>query len=92
MKKVAVIGAGQFGTAISNSLALNRANKIKIFSLNENKVTDINNNHKNSVVYPNTILNRDLTGSSDFSDLIGFDAIFLAIPSYEIFSFVLKNI
>lgn len=91
MKNVAVIGAGQFGTAISNSLAINRANKIKIFSLNENKIADINNNHKNSVVYPNTILSRDLTGSSDFSELIGYDVIFLAIPSYEIFYFILKN-
>lgn len=91
MKKIAVIGAGQFGTAISNSLALNRNNRVKLFSPNENKIKDINNNHKNSVVYPNTILNRDVTGSSDFSELSGFDVIFLAIPSYEISNFILKN-
>ena len=31
MKNVAVIGARQFGTAISNSLAINRKNRIKLF-------------------------------------------------------------
>ena len=51
MTKIAVIGAGQFGSAISNSFALNKGNRVKLFSHNFKKVDDINSNNRNSLIY-----------------------------------------
>jgi len=91
MTKIAVIGAGQFGTAISNSLALNQKNQVKLFSHNNSKIEDINKRKKNSQIYPNTILNNFLSASSDFKLLKEFKIIFIAIPSYAILQFLNEN-
>ena len=40
MNKIAIIGAVQFGTAISNSIALNKENEVIFFSKNLNKVEE----------------------------------------------------
>ena len=91
MTKIAVIGAGQFGTAISNSLALNKGNRVKLFSHNFKKVDDINSNNRNSLIYPNTVLNDSVSAVNDFTLLKNYKVIFLAIPSFAISSFLNNN-
>ena len=49
--KIAIVGAGQFGTALSNSLALNKENKIQLFSKSSAKVKEINSVRRNSLVF-----------------------------------------
>lgn len=91
MNKIAVIGAGQFGTAVSNCLLSNKENNVKLFSSNKNKVKDINNNNKNSIVYPNFTLNSSLTAEFDLTKIGEYKVIFLAIPSFEIRKFIVEN-
>ena len=91
MRKIAVIGAGQFGTAISNSLVLNQENQVKLFSHDIKKVEDINYRKRNSIVYPNTVLNSRVTAINNFTLLKEFNVIFIAIPSYAILPFLNEN-
>jgi glycerol-3-phosphate cytidylyltransferase len=91
MNKIAVIGAGQFGTAVSNCLLSNKENEVKLFSSNKNKVKDINNNNKNSLVYPNFTLNSSLTAELNLTKIGEYKIIFLAIPSFEISEFIVNN-
>ena len=88
---IAIVGAGKFGTAISNNLAKNKKNKISIFSKSESKVQEINSFNKNSLVFPNTVLSNEISSTNDFSELKNYNFIFLAIPSYQIRNFINEN-
>jgi len=88
---VAIIGAGQFGTAIGNCLSASKINNVTLFSNNKNKVRDINNNNKNVDVFPNFILNEKLKATASFKNLITYEVIFLAIPSSKIVEFISLN-
>ncbi|MCK5823938.1 MAG: glycerol-3-phosphate cytidylyltransferase [Ichthyobacteriaceae bacterium] len=89
--KIAIIGAGQFGTALGNSLTINKNNAVCLFSTDYFKVDEINNKNKNTKVFPNTFLSDKLYASSDLSKLKDFDIIFIAIPSSSIGEFFENN-
>ena len=86
--KIGIIGAGQFGTSIGNCLASKKSNTVYLFTRNLNKQDEINLHHKNSLIFPNKILNERLKATSDFSKLKENKIIFIAIPSYSIQSFL----
>ena len=86
--KIGIIGAGSFGTSIGNCLASKKSNKVYLFTRNLNKQDEINLHHKNSLIFPNKILNERLKATTDFSMLKGSKIIFIAIPSYSIQSFL----
>ena len=44
---ILVIGAGTFGTAIANELAINKGNNVILFSRSQDKVDEINTFHAN---------------------------------------------
>lgn len=82
MNKIAIIGAGRFGTALGNSLLNNSTNKVCLFT--RSGKDNLINSYGKSKYFPNTILNKDLTFSNDFNILTQYDLIFLAIPSFAI--------
>jgi len=83
--KVAVLGAGKFGTAISQVLSAS-VDDVFIFSRNENTIQSINQNGQNTVYYPYFKLNKNIKAYSfkDKDELKLVDIVFFAVPSGEI--------
>ena len=65
-KKVGVIGAGAWGTAIAHSLAI-KNNEVEIWALEEDVVSSINKNHTNDRYLKDFTLSNNLTASSDIN-------------------------
>lgn len=87
-KKILVIGAGAWGSSISNLLA---NNKHQVF-LNSNEpevVTEINKKHSNSKYLPNIALNKSIKAVSHLESDVDF--VFIVVPSIS-FRIVLKEI
>jgi len=78
---IIVLGAGTFGTAIANELSVNTENNVVLFSGNQEKVDEINNNHTNKVCFPNKHLTKHLTATFDKKEIENADVIFIALPS-----------
>ncbi len=77
---VGVIGAGAFGSAISQQLSKNLDDVILLLR-NENLCKDINAKGYNTKYYPNVKLNGNIRATLDINDLKDCDVIFLTIPS-----------
>lgn len=76
--KVLVIGAGTWGTAIANHLALNN-NQVILNSIENEVIEEINHTHKNSKYLPNIDLHHNLSASADFVNDVNF--VFIVVPS-----------
>lgn len=87
--KTAIIGAGSFGTALANVLSLNQ--EILLYSVEIDVVDSINRYNKNLKYFPNNILNKNITATSNIEILSGFDILFFAIPSQAVVDFVTAN-
>ena len=81
---ILVLGAGTFGTAIANELAINKKNNVILFSRSQDKVREINQNSTNQNFFPNKRLTKELTATSDINDIKYIDIIFIALPSSKI--------
>lgn len=82
--KIVIAGAGIFGTAIAN--AIKKEHNIVLYSRSESIVQDINNNRRNTKYFPNKILSKKISASSDLKTFEDADILFLCIPSYSILS------
>ncbi|NLG17981.1 MAG: NAD(P)-binding domain-containing protein [Fibrobacter sp.] len=88
---ICIIGAGSFGTALANSMALNRQNEILLYSIEPDVVSDINKNHENSKYLLHTRLCERISATAEIEDAMRCDMLMLAIPSRHVIDFVLKN-
>ena len=89
--KICIIGAGSFGTALADSLALNHQNELLLFSIEPDVVRDININNKNSKYLLHTQLSHRIGATADIQDTLKYDILMLAIPSRHVMDFVLEN-
>lgn len=80
MKKVGIIGAGAFGTAIAQTVATN-AEEVLLYLRRENLANEINRIHINTEYYPNTELKSNIIATTNLEDLKNCEIIFLSIPS-----------
>lgn len=87
---ILVLGAGTFGTAIANELAINKKNNVILFSRSQEKVCEINQNSTNQNFFPNKKLTKELTATSDINDIKYIDIIFIALPSSKIIDTLLS--
>lgn len=84
IEKVAVIGAGSWGSALAMVLADN-GHEARLWSHNENQVKEINELHTNKKYLPNIILPDSIIGYYSISDaLSGTNKIILAVPTKAI--------
>ena len=57
--KIAVIGAGSFGTAFAQQISFNKELNVEIFGRDIEVIESINNCKINSKYFPNKILNNN---------------------------------
>ena len=81
MKEFSVIGAGSWGTVLSNLLALN-SHKVKIWTKNNSIYQEILSVNKNSKYLPNLNISKNVIPTLDLRECFGEEKIIiLAIPS-----------
>ncbi|MDQ0257491.1 glycerol-3-phosphate dehydrogenase (NAD(P)+) [Evansella vedderi] len=91
MAKVAVLGSGSWGTALSIVLADND-HKVYLWGRSEEQIKDINENHENKRYLPNVNIPESIVGSTSLKEsLVDADAILLVVPTKAMRS-VLKDI
>ena len=79
--KVAVIGAGSWGTALASLLSSNGHDTI-IWSRGSEVAEHINKKHKNSVYLPNQKLHEKLRATSDLAEALdGAQFVIMVVPS-----------
>ena len=82
MAKIAVMGAGSWGTTFAKVLSDNEENQVMVWARRDDVVEEINNSHRNGDYLPGVKLPKSLTASSVVADVLA-DAtmVFLAVPS-----------
>lgn len=89
MRKIAVIGSGSWGVALSVYLA-SRGNEVKIWSFSEEEINLINNEKKCKFL-PNITLPENIFASNNFEDVINDAEIILHVtPSKFVRSTIKK--
>ena len=79
--KVAVIGAGSWGTAIAG-VAAARATDVVLWSHDEPVPPGINEHHKNPLYLPDYVLSDNVRATGDFHEaLSGADGVIVVVPS-----------
>lgn len=93
MKKILVIGAGTWGTAIANLLAKN-SHHVFLVSIEKDVLAEINSKHSNKKYLPGVKLSKNLKAVEDFSkEIKSADFVFIVVPSTvsaEIFTKISK--
>lgn len=81
MKKIAVIGAGSWGTALSIVLADN-GYQVNLWSHRRTQVDEINQKHSNEKYLPGIVLSEQIVGCSEIADALkGVVAVLLVTPT-----------
>lgn len=90
-EKVAVIGAGSWGTALALVLADN-GHEVRLWGHNEAQIEEINQFHTNKKYLPEILLPDTIKGYSSLAEALeGLELIVLAVPTKAIRE-VLRNI
>ncbi len=82
MAKIAVMGAGSWGTTFAKVLADNPANDVTLWARRDDVVEEINEDHRNGDYLPGIALPSHLKASSDVAEVLsGAEQVFLSVPS-----------
>lgn len=85
MAKIAVIGAGSWGTTFAKVLADNSENEVTLWARREDVVAEINNEHRNGDYLPGIALPKSLKATSDIHQCLkDVDQVYLSVPSQSL--------
>lgn len=80
-QRVAVIGAGSFGTALSQVLA-DKGCHVDLYARREDQVREINENHTNARYLPEVTLHANIRASSNLQEILsGKTFVLVVMPS-----------
>ena len=88
MKKISIIGAGSYGTALAERLSWNDDNQVVLFSIENDVVESINKTHINEKYFPGRRLSPTIRASGSYNCLEDSDVVLIAIPSCAVESVV----
>ena len=81
MKKIGVLGAGSWGTALTFELS-NRGHHVTVWSIAQDEVDMLNSEHEQKVKLPGVKLPAEVQATTDLQRVIeGKDLLVLAVPS-----------
>lgn len=80
MKKIGVIGAGAWGTAIA-SCASRKNDDVVLWAREEEVVSQINDYNENKSFLPNVKLSKNIKATNSLKEAVEVDAVFLVVPS-----------
>ncbi len=84
LERVAVLGAGSWGTALSIVLADN-GHEVRLWGHNRDHIAEINQLHCNQKYLPEILLPENIIGYSSLEEaLTGLDLVILAVPTKAI--------
>ena len=84
MAKVAVIGAGSWGTTFAKVLA-DAGNEVLLWSRRADLTEEINTTHRNGDYMPGINLPESLVASSDIAEVLtGAEQVYIAVPSQSL--------
>jgi glycerol-3-phosphate dehydrogenase (NAD(P)+) len=82
MKRIAIIGAGNWGTALA-IIAGRKGHQVRLWSRNAQVVDSINHSHVNSVYLPNAALPNTVVATKESEEVLdGAELVILAAPSH----------
>lgn len=85
MAKIAVIGAGSWGTTFAKVLADNAENEVTLWARREDVAEEINSDHRNGDYLPGIALPAKLTASTDIASVLaGAEQVYLSVPSQSL--------
>jgi glycerol-3-phosphate dehydrogenase (NAD(P)+) len=91
VERIAVIGAGSWGTALANRLALN-GHAVCLWAYETELVSEINQRHVNSLFLPDVELHGGLTCTNSLADAVAGCGIVLLVTPVQVMSGVLKQL
>ena len=85
MTKIAVMGAGSWGTTFAKVLADNPDNKVVLWARREDIAEEINTDNRNGDYLPGIALPKSLTASTDVAAVLkDVDQVYLSVPSQSL--------
>lgn len=85
MAKIAVMGAGSWGTTFAKVLADNSTNEVVLWARRQDVADEINTDHRNGDYLPGIALPKTLTASTDVAAVLaGASQIYLSVPSQSL--------
>ncbi|GIS05628.1 MAG: hypothetical protein CM15mP109_03840 [Candidatus Dadabacteria bacterium] len=79
-KKISVIGAGAWGTALAEVIS-RQGSKVNLWAREDNVVNSINTSNTNDLYLPNIKLSELISAHKDFSDVLNCDLMLMVTPA-----------
>lgn len=90
MKRIGIIGAGAFGTALGCALALG-GRHVDLWGRNPGAIAEMAKTRRNQARLPEATLPKNLFPTSDLSDLARADAVLLVVPAQQLRGFLSEH-
>jgi glycerol-3-phosphate dehydrogenase (NAD(P)+) len=85
LAKIAVMGAGSWGTTFAKVLADNSTNEVVLWARRQDVADEINSDHRNGDYLPGIALPKSLTASTDSAAVLsGATQVYISVPSQSL--------
>ncbi len=85
MAKIAVMGAGSWGTTFAKVLADNASNEVVLWARRQDVADEINTDHRNGDYLPGIALPKSLSASTDAASVLtGATQVYISVPSQSL--------